>query len=39
MSNRYPTCMVLLLGYPGFGKRTVGTSLARLLDCVLVDTS
>jgi hypothetical protein len=37
MSEAYPTCMVLLLGYPGFGKRTVGTSLARLLDCVLVD--
>jgi len=37
MANRYPTCMVLLLGYPGFGKRTVGTSLAGLLDGVLVD--
>ncbi len=37
MSNRYPTCTVLLLGYPGIGKRTVGTSLAQLLDCVLVD--
>ena len=37
MVNRYPTCMVLLLGYPGFGKRTVGTSLAALLDCALVD--
>ena len=29
--------MVLLLGYPGFGKRTVGTSLAQLVDGVLVD--
>lgn len=37
MANRYPTCMVLLLGYPGFGKRTVGTSLAQLVDGVLVD--
>ncbi len=37
MSDRHRTCIVLLLGYPGFGKRTVGTSLARLLDCVLVD--
>lgn len=39
MADVYATCMVLLLGYPGFGKRTVGTSLARLLDCVLVDNA
>ncbi len=37
MSNRHSSCMVLLLGYPGFGKRTVGTCLAGLLDGVLVD--
>ena len=29
--------MVLLLGYPGVGKRTVGSHLAHLLDGVLVD--
>jgi shikimate kinase len=29
--------MVLLLGYPGVGKRTVGARLAQLLDGVLVD--
>jgi hypothetical protein len=29
--------MVLLLGYPGVGKRTVGAHLAQLLDGVLVD--
>jgi shikimate kinase len=33
----YPTCVVFLLGYPGVGKRTVGTHLAELLDGVLVD--
>ena len=37
MNKTHPACLVLLLGYPGFGKRTVGTSLARLLDGVLVD--
>jgi hypothetical protein len=31
------TCVVLLLGYPGVGKRTVGSHLADLLDGVLVD--
>jgi hypothetical protein len=31
------TCVVFLLGYPGVGKRTVGTQLAALLDAVLVD--
>ena len=33
----YRTCIVFLLGYPGVGKRTVGTQLCRLLDGVLVD--
>jgi GNAT superfamily N-acetyltransferase len=31
------TCVVLLLGYPGVGKRTVGSHLTELLDAVLVD--
>jgi hypothetical protein len=31
------TCVVFLLGYPGVGKRTVGSYLAGLLDGVLVD--
>lgn len=39
MSNAHPTCMVFLLGYPGFGKRTIGTALAEILDCVLVDNA
>jgi hypothetical protein len=33
------TCVVFLLGYPGVGKRTVGSHLAVLLDGVLVDNS
>jgi len=33
----YETCIVFLLGYPGMGKRTVGSHLAELLDAVLVD--
>jgi len=33
----YSTCVVFLLGYPGVGKRTVGTQLCRLLNGVLVD--
>lgn len=37
MADRYQTCVVFLLGYPGVGKRTVGTHLAELLDGVLVD--
>jgi adenylylsulfate kinase-like enzyme len=37
MADGYPTCIVFLLGYPGVGKRTVGTHLATLLDGVLVD--
>lgn len=31
------TCVVFLLGYPGVGKRTVGSHLAERLDGVLVD--
>ena len=34
---RYETCVVYLLGYPGVGKRTVGSHLADLLNGVLVD--
>jgi hypothetical protein len=33
------TCVVFLLGYPGVGKRTVGSHLAELLDGVLVDNA
>lgn len=33
----YQTCVVLMLGYPGMGKRTTGVELADLLDGVLVD--
>jgi predicted kinase len=35
--NRFETCVVFMLGYPGMGKRTVGSHLAELLDAVLVD--
>ena len=37
MTDGYQTCVVYMLGYPGFGKRTVGGRLAELLDGVLVD--
>ena len=37
VTDRYGTCIVLLLGYPGVGKRTVGSHLTGLLDAVLVD--
>lgn len=37
MDEEFETCVVLLLGYPGVGKRTVGSHLAELLDGVLVD--
>lgn len=37
VADRIETCVVFLLGYPGVGKRTVGTHLAELLDGVLVD--
>lgn len=33
----FETCIVLMLGYPGMGKRTIGACLADLLDGVLVD--
>lgn len=33
----HPTCVVLMLGYPGMGKRTIGSHLTALLDGVLVD--
>jgi len=37
VDDRFDTCVVFLLGYPGVGKRTVGSRLAELLDGVLVD--
>ena len=37
MTGAFDTCVVFLLGYPGFGKRTVGSHLAERLDGVLVD--
>jgi hypothetical protein len=37
MTPSYETCMVFLSGYPGMGKRTVGSHLAQRLDGVLVD--
>lgn len=37
VTDGHDTCIVLLLGYPGVGKRTVGAQLAELLDGVLVD--
>jgi len=37
MDEGCETCVVFLLGYPGVGKRTVGSHLAELLDGVLVD--
>lgn len=33
----FETCIVLMLGYPGMGKRTIGAHLAAMLDGVLVD--
>src|SRR5947208_796049 len=33
----FETCIVLMLGYPGMGKRTIGAYLAAMLDGVLVD--
>lgn len=35
--DSFATCVVLMLGYPGMGKRTIGAELATLLDGVLVD--
>src|SRR5262245_29381373 len=37
VTDRFETCVVLMLGYPAVGKRTVGRHLADLLDGVLVD--
>jgi shikimate kinase len=37
VDDDFETCVVFLLGYPGVGKRTVGSHLAELLDGVLVD--
>jgi hypothetical protein len=37
VEDSYETCLVYLLGYPGVGKRTVGSHLADLLGGVLVD--
>jgi hypothetical protein len=37
VDDGYETCVALLLGYPGVGKRTVGSHLADLLNGVLVD--
>jgi hypothetical protein len=37
MEDELETCIVFLLGYPGVGKRTVGSHLAELLDGILVD--
>lgn len=37
MDDGARTCVVFLLGYPGVGKRTVGSHLAERLDGVLVD--
>lgn len=38
-SDSYETCVVFMLGYPGMGKRTIGSHLATLLDGVLVDNT
>ena len=37
MGSGFETCVVFFLGYPGVGKRTVGSHLTELLDGVLVD--
>ena len=37
VEDAYETCVVFLLGWPGVGKRTVGSHLAELVDGVLVD--
>lgn len=37
MPTSFETCVVFMLGYPGMGKRTVGSCLADRLDGVLVD--
>lgn len=35
----FDACVVLMLGFPGMGKRTVGGHLAKLIDGVLVDNA
>lgn len=37
--GHYETCVVYVLGYPGMGKRTVGSHLAPLIGGVLVDNA
>jgi adenylylsulfate kinase-like enzyme len=37
VDDEFETCVVFLLGYPGVGKRTVGSELAEILHGVLVD--
>lgn len=37
VGDAFETCVGFMLGYPGMGKRTVGSHLAELLDGVLVD--
>lgn len=39
LSGPFETCVVFMLGYPGMGKRTIGSHLATLLDGVLVDNA
>ena len=39
MERRYDTAVAFLLGYPGMGKRTVGSALATLIDAVLLDNA
>lgn len=38
-SATFDTCVVYMLGYPGMGKRTIGSHLSTLLDGVLVDNA
>ena len=39
VKRSYDTAIVFLRGYPGVGKRTVGSALARLIDAVLLDNA
>ena len=39
VSATFDTCVVYMLGYPGMGKRTIGSHLSTLLDGVLVDNA
>jgi len=38
-NDKFHTCVVFMLDYPGMGKRTVGGHLANLIDGVLVDNA